>query len=1090
MALLPLAGWAAADTALPADLAVTFTKSSDKYTGSAITVSINTATATVGTTAGTDVKSKISIEKTYADPACSNAVTSIINAGTYYVRVKGDGTNYSATSYKVFPIEIAKFGNIRVTAVALPKIYGAAYPTTGFYTATMPDAAPDASAEAAGLVVTPNFSTWPLNKPVGVHEFEIETNSVANYNIVVVDKTANLTINKVNLTVKAENKTMEYGSAQPTYTVTYGETLVEGDAAAWTPTFTVKNGVDKTYAQAKGAAGDYTITPGGLTSDNYNFVYETGTLTVNKRDVSHLTFVMAGDEYNGANKVTALKAFKTITDETPAVAPAVGPVAADFVVDIYADETGGSALDPDDADAITQADTYYAQITLSGSSNYTASSAIARIPVVLDQKQLNIISQDASHDYNGVTPDLSSANVVFNGLAASDAAAGLPKKEAYTATYASDAAAFDAEFALGLSTAGAKNAGTYTINTSSKLSKAKTAIFKNYKVNYVNVGEMTINKVQVTLKPANLTIQYGDDEPDWANVEPDAFEIGFKNKSDNSDADPSTFTTPEDLTAVFTTLPVIERVIPSGKTAGDVGTYDLNAINYVVKADGNYELKAGEPKKGTLTIEAATSITILVDNVNAVYGEYADQAALEAADKLKYRVSGMKAEDKSKVTVALSVVKAADPTKAFDGKRGTYTIKIGDVTLDPSIEANYAGVSITKMDGTLTVDKAPLTLKVLNQSLIADDTNGEALAPASEQTVQILTEGLSDADKTALFTAATKISLKYSNKLTSGDDYVAATGKLKSAALTHGWSGTAATTDGIYVNGIEIDATAYNNPAADVNYTLVLTGEDATVTPGTLYLSNGAYVMFDATATGDDLVSTKLAANNNKTIGVKVILRRNQTVGTNAVSWKAKEWNTMVLPFDISVAKLSYALGYAIVNVVKPEATTGDKVKFQLTMDKIPANTPFAVKTTDAIADDQVIDFGLQTIKYEANPAVGAGADNVFHGVYTAMDITSANPEYRFCAGNVWPHISQAGSKYVVRPFNAYMEIDAANLARDIVFEFEELDGSTTSIKSVDFGSSKAYEADGWYTINGMKLNAAPTEKGIYINNGKKVVVK
>ena len=32
--------------------------------------------------------------------------------------------------------------------------------------------------------------------------------------------------------------------------------------------------------------------------------------------------------------------------------------------------------------------------------------------------------------------------------------------------------------------------------------------------------------------------------------------------------------------------------------------------------------------------------------------------------------------------------------------------------------------------------------------------------------------------------------------------------------------------------------------------------------------------------------------------------------------------------------------------------------------------------------------------------------------------------------------------------------------------------------------------AEGWYTINGMKLNAAPTEKGIYINNGKKVVVK
>ena len=32
--------------------------------------------------------------------------------------------------------------------------------------------------------------------------------------------------------------------------------------------------------------------------------------------------------------------------------------------------------------------------------------------------------------------------------------------------------------------------------------------------------------------------------------------------------------------------------------------------------------------------------------------------------------------------------------------------------------------------------------------------------------------------------------------------------------------------------------------------------------------------------------------------------------------------------------------------------------------------------------------------------------------------------------------------------------------------------------------------ADGWYTLNGVKLNAAPTEKGIYINNGKKIVIK
>lgn len=31
---------------------------------------------------------------------------------------------------------------------------------------------------------------------------------------------------------------------------------------------------------------------------------------------------------------------------------------------------------------------------------------------------------------------------------------------------------------------------------------------------------------------------------------------------------------------------------------------------------------------------------------------------------------------------------------------------------------------------------------------------------------------------------------------------------------------------------------------------------------------------------------------------------------------------------------------------------------------------------------------------------------------------------------------------------------------------------------------------DAWYTLNGVKLNGQPTEKGIYVNNGKKVVIK
>ena len=50
-----------------------------------------------------------------------------------------------------------------------------------------------------------------------------------------------------------------------------------------------------------------------------------------------------------------------------------------------------------------------------------------------------------------------------------------------------------------------------------------------------------------------------------------------------------------------------------------------------------------------------------------------------------------------------------------------------------------------------------------------------------------------------------------------------------------------------------------------------------------------------------------------------------------------------------------------------------------------------------------------------------------------------------------------------------------------------ELDEEPTGIETVDSGQ---LTVDSWYTINGVKLDEQPTEKGVYIHNGKKVVIK
>ena len=48
-----------------------------------------------------------------------------------------------------------------------------------------------------------------------------------------------------------------------------------------------------------------------------------------------------------------------------------------------------------------------------------------------------------------------------------------------------------------------------------------------------------------------------------------------------------------------------------------------------------------------------------------------------------------------------------------------------------------------------------------------------------------------------------------------------------------------------------------------------------------------------------------------------------------------------------------------------------------------------------------------------------------------------------------------------------------------------------TGIDSVNINKDEAHSENGaWYTIDGRMLSSKPTQKGLYIHNGKKVVIK
>ena len=199
---------------------------------------------------------------------------------------------------------------------------------------------------------------------------------------------------------------------------------------------------------------------------------------------------------------------------------------------------------------------------------------------------------------------------------------------------------------------------------------------------------------------------------------------------------------------------------------------------------------------------------------------------------------------------------------------------------------------------------------------------------------------------------------------------------------------------------------------------------------------------------------------------------------------KADKWYSLVLPFKVSVRDLSKAFGYAIVNIPDQTNAKEDVIKFNLTMHEIPANTLMAFKVDEDMDWEKIGDkIVFEGVKIEAPKDMGTwvkdAAGNEFVGVYEETTTVDNVDSWIWTDGSFWK-----GST-TIYPMSGYIRPKTAN-ARII---FEGADGTTTAISAITEGVMNT-TAEGWYTVGGVKLNAQPTQKGIYINNGKKIVIK
>ena len=253
-----------------------------------------------------------------------------------------------------------------------------------------------------------------------------------------------------------------------------------------------------------------------------------------------------------------------------------------------------------------------------------------------------------------------------------------------------------------------------------------------------------------------------------------------------------------------------------------------------------------------------------------------------------------------------------------------------------------------------------------------------------------------------------------------------------------------------------------------------------------------------------------------KTNGNKFeITFKSRTTGENATStfakstMKANEWYAKVLPFDITTVELVKALNaYVVVNVLS-EASTDKNYKFKIEMSNIPAGTPFLIKPekdinwsvfnldeTRKITADAAKTVTVQQEGKDVVTFTGTFAPMTMHYNDTDADIAErvwwlSDTDYQATKiANDWRKPKNNAHK--LGAMEAYLIAGEGWTSYSPTFTVEDFDfeNNTTAIKVLNTQTMKAYDAEGWYNLNGVKLQGAPTEKGIYINNGKKVIVK
>ena len=225
--------------------------------------------------------------------------------------------------------------------------------------------------------------------------------------------------------------------------------------------------------------------------------------------------------------------------------------------------------------------------------------------------------------------------------------------------------------------------------------------------------------------------------------------------------------------------------------------------------------------------------------------------------------------------------------------------------------------------------------------------------------------------------------------------------------------------------------------------------------------------------------------------------------------YKDGAWNTLCLPFNVTLA--GSPLEGAVARPLTEGGISGTTLNltFGEAVTELVAGTPYIIKW---YGGDNLVSpvFSGVTIDATMHPYDSGEAEGDqrvrFTGTYSSMEFGETDNSILLMGGENMLYYPTTGAGLGAQ--HAYFKIggDGAKARRITGFSIDFGDGEATGIISAEANSCVPSVASDqrssaslftihsslsdWYTLDGRRLSGKPTRSGIYINGGRKVVIK